>query len=83
MRIWPTDGLRECGVAAADAGWAELVDRVPGADTDGMREQYLCHVLFAPAKEVWNIEPWRPAVDRAEMVRAGCNPGGPDPDLTG
>ncbi|SPM38846.1 hypothetical protein MNAB215_1027, partial [Mycobacterium numidiamassiliense] len=50
------------------------------ADTPGMRAQFVCHWQFAeivqPGKPSWNLEPWRPVVDDAEMVASGCNPGG-------
>ena len=40
----------------------------------------MCHWQFAelaqPGKTSWNLEPWRPVVDDAEMVASGCNPGG-------
>ena len=51
-----------------------------GGDTPGMRAQFICHWQFAeiaqPGKTSWNLEPWRPVVDDAEMLASGCNPGG-------
>jgi hypothetical protein len=45
-----------------------------------MRAQFLCHWNFAefaqPGKTSWDLEPWRPPVDHAAMLGAGCNPGG-------
>lgn len=81
LEVTPADALRECGLLAADAGWQQLLALEPDADSPGMLDQYLCHLTFAPDKGVWHLEPWRPVVDRAELLRAGCNPGGPDPDL--
>ena len=74
----PTTLLRTC--PQVSPAWVELVELVPGADTPGMAEQFRCHVLFAPGKDVWHLEPWRPAVDGPEMIRTRCNPGAPDPD---
>lgn len=64
----------------ATAAWAEIVHRVPAADTAGMWEQYLCHVQFASAKAVFHLEPWRPAMGYRETVLQLCNPG-PEKDL--
>nr|WP_257786930.1 DUF2599 domain-containing protein [Mycobacterium intracellulare] len=58
----------------------EVLALAPDADTPGMRAQFLCHWQFAelarPGKTSWNLEPWRPVVDDAEMVASDCNPGG-------
>ena len=66
--------------AASDEAWTEVVSRSLDADTPGMHAQFACHWQFAefvqPGKTSWNLEPWRPVVDDAEMVAAGCNPGG-------
>ena len=59
----------------ADAVWAQLVAKLPGVDTPGMRDQLVCHVHFAPGKTAWFLEPARPAVGYAATVAAGCNPG--------
>jgi Protein of unknown function (DUF2599) len=68
--------------ALADEAWAEVLALAPAADTPGMRAQFVCHWQFAelaqPGKPSWNIEPWRPVVDDAEMFATGCNPGGPE-----
>ena len=82
LEVTPAASLRGCALAAADdSAWTELVALVPDADTPGMAAQMSCHIVFAPAKEVWHLEPWRPVVDNAELLRTRCNPGGPDPDL--
>ena len=87
LRVFPTPSgraaAREPGTAAsADEAWAEVLALSPGADTAGMRAQFICHWQFAevaqPGKASWNLEPWRPVVDDAEMVASGCNPGGPE-----
>ncbi|MGH3637176.1 MAG: DUF2599 domain-containing protein [Mycobacterium sp.] len=86
LRVYPTPSARAAarqpGTADTDAGeaWTEVLALAPGADTPGMREQYVCHWQLAeiaqPGKTSWNLEPWRPVVDTAEMIRTGCNPGG-------
>jgi hypothetical protein len=87
LRVFPTPSgraaAREPGTAAsADEAWAEVLARSPDADTAGMRAQFICHWQFAelaqPGKPSWNLEPWRPVVDDAEMVATACNPGGPE-----
>ena len=76
-------GRQTAGTTAeADEAWAEVLAMSPDADTPGMRMQFLCHWQFAdsrsPARPSWNLEPWRPVVDDADMVASGCNPGGPE-----
>jgi Protein of unknown function (DUF2599) len=86
LRVFPTPSARAAArrlgtTDAADEAWAEVLALSPDADTRGMRAQFLCHWQFAeivqPGKTSWNLEPWRPVVDDAEMVASGCNPGGP------
>lgn len=85
LRVYPTDsGRYEAGQvgtgAQAAAAWAEVLTLSPDADIPGMREQFICHWQLAefaqPGKTSWNLEPWRPEVDGAEMLSTGCNPGG-------
>lgn len=87
LRVYPTPAGRTASrtpaaVALGDEAWAEVLAASPDADTAGMRAQFLCHWQFAelaqPGKVSWNLEPWRPVVDDAEMVASGCNPGGPE-----
>jgi hypothetical protein len=87
LRVFPTPSgrlaSRQPGNAAlADEAWAEVLALSPDADAPGMRAQFICHWQFAelaePGKTSWNLEPWRPVVDDAEMVASGCNPGGPE-----
>jgi hypothetical protein len=87
LRVFPTPAGRIAArqpdtSAAADEAWAEVLALSPNADTPGMRAQFGCHWQFAelaqPGKTSWNLEPWRPVVDDAEMVASGCNPGGPE-----
>jgi hypothetical protein len=86
LRIYPTPSARAAarhlGTAGTFAGqaWTEVLALAPDADTPGMRAQFICHWQVAefaqPGKTSWNLEPWRPVVDDAEMIRSGCNPGG-------
>ena len=84
LRVFPTPAGRAASLrgapADADEAWAEVLRLSPDADTAGMRAQFLCHWEFAetaePGKTSWNLEPWRPVVDDADMVASGCNPGG-------
>ncbi len=87
LRVFPTPSGRTAArqpasEAAANEAWAEVLALSPDADTPGMRAQFICHWEFAelaqPGKTSWNLEPWRPVVDDAEMVASGCNPGGPE-----
>jgi hypothetical protein len=85
LRVYPTPAgrlaSRQPGADAAGVeAWSEVVAKSQNADTPGMRAQFICHWEFAetlqPGKPSWNLEPWRPVVDDAEMVASGCNPGG-------
>jgi Protein of unknown function (DUF2599) len=87
LRVFPTPAGRAAArqpgsTASADEAWSEVLTLSPDADTAGMRAQFVCHWQFAelvqPGKVSWNLEPWRPVVDDAEMVASGCNPGGPE-----
>ena len=85
LRVFPTpagraDSTRPGTTADADEAWSEVLKLSPDAGTPGMRAQFLCHWQYAetaePGKASWNLEPWRPVVDDAEMIASGCNPGG-------
>ncbi|OBA61525.1 hypothetical protein A5647_09755 [Mycobacterium sp. 1100029.7] len=87
LQVFPTPSgrlaSRQPGTALdADEAWTEVLAMAPDAGSPGMRNQFLCHWQFAelaqPGKTSWNLEPWRPVVDDAEMVASGCNPGGPE-----
>ncbi|ORW07982.1 DUF2599 domain-containing protein [Mycobacterium kyorinense] len=85
LRVYPTPSARAAarqGVSGSDEAWSEVLAKAPGADTPGMRAQFLCHWQVAefaePGKTSWNLEPWRPVVDDATMLASGCNPGGPE-----
>ena len=85
LRVYPTPAGRAAAAqvgtnAQADEAWAEVLTLAPDAAIPGMREQFMCHWQFVefaqPGKTSWNLEPWRPEVSPAEMLDAGCNPGG-------
>lgn len=86
LRVYPTPSGRLASTSgngqAVEEAWAEVLSLAPNGDTPGMRAQFVCHWRFAetvqPGKTSWNLEPWRPVVDDAEMVAAGCNPGSPE-----
>jgi hypothetical protein len=87
LRVFPTPSGRLASqppgpAGAVDEAWSEVLTMEPDADTAGMRAQFICHWQFAemvqPGKTSWNLEPWRPVVDDAEMFASGCNPGGPE-----
>ncbi len=86
LRLYPTAAGRAVAGdlgktgAQADEAWREVLALAPGANSPGMRSQFVCHWDFAefaaPGKTSWDLEPWRPVVDDGVMVAAGCNPGG-------
>jgi len=85
LRVYPTPAGRQAAsqidtLAQGAEAWTEVLNLSPDANIPGMREQFMCHWQFAelaqPGKTSWNLEPWRPVVDDAAMVGAGCNPGG-------
>ena len=61
--------------ATIAAAWGSIVRRHPDVDRPGMRDQYACHVAFAPTKDAFYLEPWRPAVGYVRTVAEACNPG--------
>lgn len=76
LDVVPSDYLRSTTDSETAArAWSDLVKLVPAADSPGMRDQFICHVQFAPNKKRWYLEPWRPPVGYNATVLAGCNPG--------
>ncbi|MFC4128187.1 DUF2599 domain-containing protein [Nocardia rhizosphaerae] len=75
-------GRRTAATGTDELAWQEILALDPGADAPGMRDQFVCHWVWArmvaPDKPSWNLEPWRPAVGYQATVSANCNPGGPE-----
>jgi hypothetical protein len=61
-------------MAAEEAVWSALVAAEPEADAQNVRDQLTCHLIGAPDKATWNLEPWRPDVGLLETIAALCNP---------
>lgn len=83
LQVFPTEAGRYTKAPGTDElAWREILARDPGADTPGMRDQFVCHWVWArmvqPDKPSWNLEPWRPDVGYQATVQANCNPGGPE-----
>lgn len=74
LQVFPTPWGRSASLAAGAAAWDGVVMLEPDADTDVMNKQLRCHVLGAPDKESWNLEPWRPDVGYTQYLLARCNP---------
>ncbi|MEV0248333.1 DUF2599 domain-containing protein [Nocardia sp. NPDC050712] len=83
LLVLPSPAGRQTSYPGSDArAWQEVVAAAPAADAPGMRDQFVCHWVWArlvqPNKPSWNLEPWRPAVGYQATVDASCNPGGPE-----
>lgn len=74
LAVVPTEWGRTGGLAGAELAWRHLGWFAPDDATPGMRDQLLCHVLGAPDKATWNLEPWRPDVGLPATLLAQCNP---------
>ncbi|MET9211106.1 MULTISPECIES: DUF2599 domain-containing protein [unclassified Nocardia] len=75
-------GRRTAAPGTDELAWQEVLALDADADAPGMRDQFVCHWVWArmvaPDKPSWNLEPWRPAVGYSATVSANCNPGGPE-----
>lgn len=83
LLVHPTPAGRQTTYPGSDErAWQEVLTQAPDADSPGMRDQFLCHWVWArlvqPNKPSWNLEPWRPDVGYQATVDAHCNPGGPE-----
>lgn len=74
LAVSPTDWARTGSEAALALTWAQIVAAEPEADVATMYDQLACHMIGAPDKETWNLEPWRPDVGPVAVVAALCNP---------
>lgn len=80
LEVVPADALRDCAGPLVrwddiPPGWSSVLTLAGSeADSPGMLQQYTCHLRFAPAKDTWNLEPWRPDVTQEQLWATGCNP---------
>jgi hypothetical protein len=77
-------GSDAAGYATGSIAWNELYDLYHNAglccNLSGMRDQFICHVMFVPFKDTYDIEEWRPDAGFPATVTAKCNPGVPSSD---
>ncbi|MFE5477742.1 DUF2599 domain-containing protein [Nocardia sp. NPDC056541] len=83
LLVFPTQAGRKTAAPGTDElAWQEVRALDADADAPGMRDQFVCHWVWArmvaPDKPSWNLEPWRPDVGYQATVAANCNPGGPE-----
>lgn len=61
-----------------EAAWQEVIKMAPEANSDSMRDQFMCHwdivSIRAPRKESWNLDSERPDVGYLQTVLNRCNP---------
>ena len=74
LAVVPAGWVRTGDLAAQEALASQLEAQEPEAATASMRAQLWCHVLGAPDKASWNLEPWRPEVSTTTLVATRCNP---------
>jgi len=73
LAVEPSPWARTAGMAGEVGTWTELVRAYPEVDTQTMRDQLTCHVIGAPDKATWNLEPWRPDIGLLGTLAAACN----------
>lgn len=74
LAVVPATWARGGSLAAEELLWAQLTAQEPEAEAPTVRDQLSCHVIGAPDKASWNLEPWRPDVGLLAMIGALCNP---------
>ncbi|KSW14795.1 DUF2599 domain-containing protein [Cellulomonas sp. B6] len=74
LAVVPAPWVRGGSLAAQEALASQLEAAEPEAATATMRAQLWCHVLGAPDKASWNLEPWRPEVGTGTLIATRCNP---------
>ncbi|MCG7287724.1 DUF2599 domain-containing protein, partial [Cellulomonas sp. ACRRI] len=74
LAVRPAAWARRGSLAAEEAVWSALVAAAPEADAQNVRDQLTCHLIGAPDKATWNLEPWRPDVGLLATIGALCNP---------
>ncbi|ADG75806.1 Protein of unknown function DUF2599 [Cellulomonas flavigena DSM 20109] len=74
LLVSPQPWVRRGSTAAQHALVSQVQVAAPEAAAASMQAQLWCHLLGAPDKDSWNIEPWRPEVGTLTMLATGCNP---------
>lgn len=79
LSVTPTATARSLGLVAAEGVWNNAlaiagVRPYSQAVYDSMYEQLQCHLVFAPYKNVYNLDAWRPKVSWATEIHSRCNP---------
>lgn len=76
LRLAPdADSAATVGDGAEKGDGTEPNSAGQSASSESMMEkQFKCHVLGAPTKDTWNLEPWRDDVPLAAVLAAKCNP---------
>ncbi|UZN02603.1 DUF2599 domain-containing protein [Cellulomonas sp. S1-8] len=74
LLVVPAGWVRRGSLAAQQALVSQVAQTVPEAASASMQAQLWCHVLGAPDKASWDVEPWRPEVSTATMLLTRCNP---------
>lgn len=72
--VTPAEWVRTGGYDAWEEAMRQLAGLHPEADSDSMRNQFLCHAIGAPDKPTWNLEPWRENIGLGGFALARCNP---------
>jgi hypothetical protein len=61
-----------------EAAWQALYNRHKNEsrwrNTQGMKDQWKCHLMTIGHLKTWNFEPSRPNVGLKRTIRAKCNP---------
>lgn len=74
LLVVPAGWVRDGSLAAQQALVSQVAAAEPEAASASMQAQLWCHVLGAPDKRSWNVEPWRPEVSTATLLLTRCNP---------
>lgn len=80
LQLIPTDGWHGLGSSTGVLTWSwntvynKFSSDSRWTNTQGMSEQYQCHVLGASMKDAWNLEPARPCVGITATMAEKCNP---------
>jgi len=64
----------DAGVSLREAAWRDVVIMEQRANTNGLKDQFMCHWDFAVMKGSWNLDIGQPDVGYSKTVFAMCNP---------